>query len=80
MINQNLAGECFIENESTTNGGTATFTGTFVAESPGISTVTMEATDSDGAVTTVDIVSTCWTSPPSIDVIGHRRIWHLCGI
>ena len=79
VINQNLAGECFIENESTTNGGTATFTGTFVAESPGISTVTMEATDSDGAVTTVDIVvNVLDIVPPSIDVTSATGEFGIC--
>ena len=79
VINQNLAGECFIENESTTNGGTATFTGTFVAESPGVSTVTMEATDSDGAVTTVDIVvNVLDIVPPSIDVTSATGEFGIC--
>ena len=79
VINQNLAGECFIENESTTNGGTATFTGTFVAESPGISTVTMEATDSDGAVTTLDIVvNVLDIVPPSIDVTSATGEFGIC--
>ena len=79
VINQNLAGECFIENLSTSNGGTATFTGTFVAESPGISTVTMEATDSDGAVTTVDIVvNVLDIVPPSIDVTSATGEFGIC--
>ena len=79
VINQNLAGECFIENLSTSNGGTATFTGTFVAESPGISTVTMEATDSDNAVTTVDIViNVLDIVPPSIDVTSATGEFGIC--
>ena len=55
-IEETLAGECYIDNQSSSDGETATFGGTFVAESPGLSTVTIEATDSDGAVTTLNIV------------------------
>ena len=47
--------------------------------SPGISTVTMEATDSDGAVTTVDIVvNVLDIVPPSIDVTSATGEFGIC--
>ena len=72
-----LAGSCYIENQSQNNGATATFTGTFVAESPGVSTVSMVVTDDagtpddegDDANTTVDIViEVLDIVPPTIEV------------
>ena len=68
-IDQVLAGDCEITNFNVSNGGTATFTGEFVANSPGVSTVTMTATDSEGMTTEVDIViQVLDIIPPSIEV------------
>ena len=69
VIEEALAGDCEITDFSVTNGGTASFTGTFVANSPGLSTVTMVATDSDGMSTEVDIViNVLDIVPPAIEV------------
>ena len=51
-----LTGRNEIQGFDVTSGATATFTGTFVANVAGIETVTMVAEDSDGALTTLDIV------------------------
>ena len=68
-VDQSLAGECEITDFSVVNGSTATFTGEFVANSPGVSTVTMTATDSDGMTTEVDIViQVLDIVPPTIEV------------
>ena len=55
-VNQELAGDCEIVDASMSNGVAATYSGTFVANSPGISTVTLTATDSEGATTVVDVI------------------------
>lgn len=69
-IDEALAGDCVIDNFSLSDGSTATFTGTFVANSPGISTVTMNATDSDGMTTSVNIViNVANIVPPTIEVV-----------
>jgi len=79
VVNSDLAGSCYIENESSSNGGTATYTGVFVAESPGISTVTMTAEDSDGAITEVNIViQVLDVVPPTIDVTSATGEWGIC--
>ena len=78
-IQQSLAGASYIDDESVSNGGTATFTGTFVADGPGVSTITMEATDSEGAVTTVDIViNVLDIVPPSIEVTSSTGDFGIC--
>ena len=56
VVDPNLSGSSTIDGLSTSNGATATVTGTFLAESAGDNTVTITATDSDGAVTVLDIV------------------------
>lgn len=55
-VNHELAGDCEIVDTSMSNGVAATYSGTFVANSPGISTVTLTATDSEGATTVVDVI------------------------
>ena len=78
-IEETLAGECYIDNQSSSDGETATFGGTFVAESPGLSTVTIEATDSDGAVTTLNIViNVLDILPPDIEVISSTGDFGIC--
>ena len=78
-IEETLAGECYIDNQSSSDGETATFVGTFVAESPGLSTVTIEATDSDGAVTTLNIViNVLDILPPDIEVISSTGDFGIC--
>ena len=79
MVESDLAGSCVIENESSSSGGTAVYTGTFVANSPGVSTVTMTAEDSDGAVTSVDItINVLNVEPPSIEVTSSTGEWGIC--
>ena len=69
-ITEDFAGDSYIADPVINGGGTAIFTGTFVAESPGISKVTMQATDSEGAATVVDIViDVLDIVPPSIEVV-----------
>ena len=68
-VTETLAGSCEIVDFNVSNGSTATFTGTFVANSPGLSTVTMSATDSEGMTTAVDIViNVLDIVPPEIEV------------
>ena len=78
-IESTLAGECYIDSLSSSNGETATFGGTFVAESPGLSTVTIEATDSDGALTTLNIVINVLNIvPPDIEVTSATGDFGVC--
>ena len=69
QVDPNLSGSSTIDGLSTSNGATATVTGTFLAESAGENTVTITATDSDGAVTVLDIViKVLGITPPTIEV------------
>ena len=66
-----MTGASSIDGLGSTNGETATVTGTFNAASAGLNTVTITATDSDGATTQLDIV---------INVLGinlHPSRWRL---
>jgi len=79
VVTDDLAGSCIIDNFDVSSGGTATFTGTFVANSPGLSTVTMTATDSDGMTTSVDIViNVLDIVPPTIEVTSATGEFGIC--
>ena len=78
-VNQELAGDCEIMDASMSNG-VATMLGTFVANSPGISTVTLTATDSEGATTIVDvIVEVLDIVPPALGLSTQQEALHLRG-
>lgn len=68
-VEESLTGASSIDGLGSTNGETATVTGTFNAASAGLNTVTITATDSDGATTQLDIViNVLGINPPSIEV------------
>ena len=68
---KSLTGASSIDGLGSTDGETATVTGTFNAASAGLNTVTIVATDSDGASTQLDIViNVLGINPPSIEVVS----------
>ena len=68
-VEESLSGASSIEGLSWSDGETATVTGTFTAATAGLNTVTITATDNEGATTLVDIVINVFgINPPSIDV------------
>ena len=69
VVEPTLSGSNTIDGLSTSNGATATVTGTFIAESAGENTITITATDSDGAETNLDIfIKVLGITPPTIEV------------
>ena len=74
-----LSGANVIENFLVTNGETATFTGTFVANEAGIETVSMIAEDSDGAETVLEIViQVLDVTPPVVNVGSETGDFGIC--
>ena len=74
-----LTGENEIQGFEVTSGSTATFTGTFVANAAGVETVTMVAEDSDGALTTLEIViEVLNVTPPTISTTTPSGDFGIC--
>ena len=68
-VEESLSGASSIEGLSWSDGETATVTGTFTAATAGLNTVSITATDNEGATTLVDIViNVLGITPPSIEV------------
>ena len=67
-VEESLSGASSIEGLSWSDGETATVTGTFTAATAGLNTVSITATDNEGATTLVDIViNVLGITPPSIE-------------
>ena len=68
-VQETLSGANSIAGLGSTNGETATVTGTFTAVEAGMNTVTIVATDSEGASTQLDIViNVLGINPPEIEL------------
>lgn len=68
-VTPSLTGASSIDGLNASDGETASVTGTFIAAEAGLSTVTIVATDSEGASTQLDIViNVLGVAPPTIDL------------